>query len=118
MTRWNFHLNLSQSVRLDRKCSSIRQIKIFSYKKKSHFPFSRFDVDSTEFFNQSTSIAVVQFILERQRFSDDDESHNNVGIEKLLADGVYQASYPLHDVRLNQKKSLTKINGNLFEVCL
>ncbi|KAJ6638053.1 Anoctamin-1 [Pseudolycoriella hygida] len=56
-----------------------------------------FDVDSPDFFSQSTSIAVVQFILERQRFSDDDDSQNNVGIEKLLSDGVYQASYPLHD---------------------
>lgn len=59
----------------------------------------RFDVDSPDSFNQSISIAVVQFILERQRFSDDNESHNDVGIEKLLSDGVYQASYPLHDVR-------------------
>lgn len=72
-------------------------------KLSDRFNFShpfRFDVDSHDFFNQSTSIAVVQFILERQRFSDDDDSHNNVGIQKLLSDGVYQASYPLHDVRI------------------
>lgn len=72
----------------------------FFFYDKFFFIICRFDVDSPEFFNQSTSIAVVQFILERQRFSDDDDSHNNVGIEKLLSDRVYQASYPLHDVRL------------------
>lgn len=58
----------------------------------------RFDVDDPDFFTQSLSIAIVHFILERQRFSDDTETANDIGVEKLLNDGVYQAAYPLHDV--------------------
>lgn len=40
----------------------------------------------------------MQFILERQAFSSHDEPKESVGIEKLLDDGIYKASYPLHDV--------------------
>jgi anoctamin-1 len=39
----------------------------------------------------------VQFILERQRFTDDHDNANCIGIAKLLKDGVYRAAYPLHD---------------------
>lgn len=41
---------------------------------------------------------VVDFILERQSFSEDSSDAQSVGIKKLLADGVYRAAYPLHDV--------------------
>lgn len=56
-----------------------------------------FDEEKPGFFTQSISHAVVHFILERMRFSADDDTSNNVGIEKLLAEGTYEASYPLHD---------------------
>lgn len=60
--------------------------------------FFRFDEEKPGFFPPAVSIAVVHFILERQRFSDGDETTNNVGIERLLSDYVYEAAYPLHDV--------------------
>lgn len=41
---------------------------------------------------------MVDFILERQSFSEDTKDAAAVGIKKLIADGVYKAAYPLHDV--------------------
>lgn len=35
--------------------------------------------------------------MERQRFTDDEDNLNCVGIQKLLSDGVYRAAYPLHN---------------------
>lgn len=58
----------------------------------------RFNTESKDFFTQRTRIQVVHFILERQRFSDEDESTNNFGIERLMEEGAYNAAYPLHDV--------------------
>lgn len=61
--------------------------------------FCRFDDESDGyFFSQATRISVVHFILERQPFSHEDESSNNIGIEKLLNECIYSAAYPLHDV--------------------
>ncbi|XP_055711894.1 anoctamin-4 isoform X2 [Phlebotomus papatasi] len=54
-----------------------------------------FDTDRPDFFSPDVRIAVVNFILERQRFGNDKEQ--SVGIEKLLTDGVYSNAYPLHD---------------------
>lgn len=71
--------------------------------------FFRFDEDSKDFFNDSIRIAIVQFILERQTFSNEQESQDNIGIEKLLEDGVYKASYPLHDVSIMKFKISFKI---------
>jgi len=41
---------------------------------------------------------VVDFILERMEFSDDHKTPFSFGINRLIADGVYSAAYPLHDV--------------------
>lgn len=70
-----------------------------------------FDEEKPGFFSQTVSIAVVHFILERMRFSDDDETSNNIGIEKLLAESVYEAAYPLHDV--GYREQLT-VGTNIF----
>lgn len=43
----------------------------------------------------------MNFILEREKFSDDPEAVFDVGIVKLLSERVYTAAYPLHDVSLN-----------------
>lgn len=73
-----------------------------SRRKFSKFSWilNSFDEEKPGFFTSAISIAVVHFILERQRFSDGDETTNNVGIEKMLSDGVYEAAYPLHDVKI------------------
>ncbi|GAB0087139.1 hypothetical protein DMENIID0001_014160 [Sergentomyia squamirostris] len=54
-----------------------------------------FDTERPDFFTPDVRIAVVHFILERQRFGHEKDA--NVGIEKLLSDGVYTNAYPLHD---------------------
>lgn len=65
----------------------------------------RFNVDSPCFFTPAIHSRVVQFILDRKKFSDNQEKDFAFGIERLLNDSVYTAAYPLHDVRyLNKKK--------------
>lgn len=57
-----------------------------------------FDVNDPNFFPCYVKLAVINFILERTTFADRSESSlTSVGIDKLLADGVYQHAYPLHD---------------------
>lgn len=82
-----------------------------SYKYRAFtLSISSFDEEKEGFFTQTVSIAVVHFILERIRFSDDDETSNNVGIEKLLTEGVYEAAYPLHDVCYKSFVILNEMN--------
>lgn len=40
---------------------------------------------------------IVHFILERTKFRED-VGHLDVGINRLVEQGVYHAAYPLHDV--------------------
>ncbi|RZB39519.1 anoctamin-4-like, partial [Asbolus verrucosus] len=65
-----------------------------------------FDVDSPCFFTPAIHSRVVQFILDRQRFSDNDKDDFAFGIERLLNDGIYTAAYPLHDGDLKQPGSM------------
>ena len=58
----------------------------------------RFDVENESFFTASVRNSVVDYILERARFSDDEEAHFAFGVNRLVSDGVYSAAYPLHDV--------------------
>lgn len=59
------------------------------------FFWGRFDVDAPDFFTDSVKITVASYILEREKFGPEDQ---NKGIKQLLAEGVYKAAYPLHDV--------------------
>ncbi|XP_057670023.1 anoctamin-5 isoform X2 [Diorhabda carinulata] len=63
-----------------------------------------FDVDSPFFFTPAIRSRIVQFILDRKRFS---ESGNDFefGIERLLNDKTYAAAYPLHDGDLRRQGS-------------
>ncbi|XP_061402791.1 anoctamin-5-like [Musca vetustissima] len=56
-----------------------------------------FDSELPNFFDSGTRINIINFILERQRFVEGEETPDNLGIEKLLADGVYESAYSLHD---------------------
>ncbi|XP_055540027.1 anoctamin-5-like isoform X2 [Wyeomyia smithii] len=56
-----------------------------------------FDDEAPEFFTPSIRIAVAHFILERTYFSDSEEEKYDIGLRKLLNDGVYLDAYPLHD---------------------
>lgn len=52
----------------------------------------------TGFIDSGTRIYIINFILERQHFVEGEETPDNLGIEKLLVDEVYQSAYSLHDV--------------------
>ncbi|XP_065083351.1 anoctamin-5 isoform X2 [Ochlerotatus camptorhynchus] len=56
-----------------------------------------FDDGQPDFFPQSIRIAVAHFILERTYFSVGEENKYDIGLRKLLNDGVYLDAYPLHD---------------------
>lgn len=58
----------------------------------------RFDVDSPCFFTPAIHSRIVQFILDRKRFSTKSNEDFAFGIEKLLNEKIYSATYPLHDV--------------------
>ncbi|KNC22364.1 hypothetical protein FF38_06332, partial [Lucilia cuprina] len=57
----------------------------------------RFDFEQPNFFDAGTRNYIINFILERQNFVEGEETPDNLGIEKLLADGVYESAYTLHD---------------------
>ena len=57
-----------------------------------------FDLESPEFFTPATRSRIVQFVLDRTRFTDDKEDDFAFGIERLISEKAYVAAYPLHDV--------------------
>ncbi|KAK9870211.1 hypothetical protein WA026_006295 [Henosepilachna vigintioctopunctata] len=65
-----------------------------------------FDSDASDFFRTSARIMIIDYILEREKYSD---QVNCNGIKKLLAEGVYKAAYPLHEGDLNREKSKRKL---------
>lgn len=62
--------------------------------------FYRFDVNSRCFFTPAIHSRIVQFILDRKRFSENQHDDFAFGIERLLNEKVYTAVYPLHDVKI------------------
>ncbi|KAM7350236.1 anoctamin-1 isoform 4-T6 [Cochliomyia hominivorax] len=70
--------------------------------KRIYFEFQRnyehlFDFEQPNFFDAGIRNYIINFILERQHFIEGEETPDNLGIEKLLADGVYESAYTLHD---------------------
>jgi hypothetical protein len=57
-----------------------------------------FDIYAEGFFTQAVRSRIVQFILDRQRFTEDQDDDFAFGIERLISELVYTAAYPLHDV--------------------
>lgn len=74
--------------------------------------FLRFDDDDDNFFSSQVKTIVVDFILQRTTFCErsvnctHSKGTTNFGIEKLVADGVYKAAYPLHDVSIQVKMNI------------
>ncbi|CAL8081793.1 unnamed protein product [Orchesella dallaii] len=56
-----------------------------------------FDVNEEEFFTPAVRARIIDFILRRKRYTDNDLDDFAFGIERLLTAGVYFAAYPLHD---------------------
>ena len=59
-----------------------------------------FDINSPDFFTPATRSRIVQFILDRTRFTIDKEDDFAFGIERLINERAYSAAYPLHDVSI------------------
>lgn len=60
----------------------------------------RFDVHQKCFFTRAIRSRIVQFILDRKRFTLGIEDDYAFGIDRLISEEVYIAAYPLHDVRI------------------
>lgn len=84
-------VKLNQNLFPDKKYEMM-----FEYSRSQRYLF---DDNDPSFFTDSVRITVVHFILERQEFSESekDEPSCDVGIDKLINDGVYHSAYPLHD---------------------
>ena len=68
-----------------------------------------FDIHSEEFFTPAIRSRIVHFILDRQRFSEDQDDDFAFGIERLISELVYTAAYPLHDVSNHSMHSVYDI---------
>jgi len=58
-------------------------------------------VDEKVFFTTAVRARILDFILRRKRYTEDQYDDFAFGIERLLGNSVYSAAYPLHDVRNN-----------------
>ncbi|XP_066253973.1 anoctamin-5 isoform X2 [Euwallacea similis] len=56
-----------------------------------------FDTESSCFFTPAIHSRIIQFILDRKRFSDNFKNDFAFGIERLIDENVYEAAYSLHD---------------------
>ncbi|EZA51402.1 Anoctamin-1 [Ooceraea biroi] len=65
-----------------------------------------FDLDMPNFFTSATRSRIVQFILDRARFTETKEDDFAFGIERLISDRAYVAAYPLHDGNLHTADSM------------
>jgi len=64
-----------------------------------------FDVSDPDFFTPAQRSRIVEFLLSRKRFSDDEDLDFAFGVAKLINDGAAVACYPLHDGDLSSKGS-------------
>lgn len=72
-------------------------------KPRIHLEFARkylelYDEEHPNYFDESTRYSIINFIMQRQQFEGGEEKADNLGIEKLIEDGVYLCAYTLHDV--------------------
>ena len=87
-----------------------------------------FDINSPDFFTPATRSRIVQFILDRTRFTIDKEDDFAFGIERLINERAYSAAYPLHDVSIFKlhsfwnkilvTKNIRNKNSNFFRAII
>ncbi|XP_078050290.1 anoctamin 1 isoform X1 [Augochlora pura] len=65
-----------------------------------------FDIDAPNFFTAATRARIVQFILDRTRFTESMNDDFAFGIERLISGKTYVAAYPLHDGDLQSPESM------------
>ncbi|KAH8256409.1 hypothetical protein KR032_006344 [Drosophila birchii] len=61
-----------------------------------------FDIRQDCFFTTAVRSRIVEFILDRQRFPAKNQHDMAFGIDRLIAEGVYCAAYPLHDGEITE----------------
>ncbi|XP_068908006.1 anoctamin-1-like isoform X4 [Tenebrio molitor] len=87
-------------VRLDPKLFPPKKYKLTAeFSREKNYLF---DVDSPHFFDEGVRTTIASYILEREKFGDDDQEK---GINRLISEGIYKAAYPLHDGDLHEKTS-------------
>ncbi|XP_008472434.1 anoctamin-5-like [Diaphorina citri] len=64
------------------------------YTKAKHYLF---DEENSDFLSPPSRSLIIDFILSRQSFTANNKDLANVGIQRLIEDGIYKAAYPLHD---------------------
>lgn len=68
-----------------------------------HSVLNRFDVHQKCFFTAAIRSRIVQFILDRKRFTLGADDDYAFGVDRLISEEAYMAAYPLHDVRFLKK---------------
>ncbi|XP_017969038.1 anoctamin-1 isoform X2 [Drosophila navojoa] len=68
-----------------------------------------FDIRQDCFFTTAVRSRIVEFILDRQRFPAKRQNDMAFGIERLVAEGVYCAAYPLHDGEITEKGTMREL---------
>lgn len=83
--------NICKFLSYSMLCRNLDQFKI-------HFSF---DLSQPNFFTSAVRSRIVQFILDRKKFSREPKNDFAFGIQRLITEGAYISAYPLHDVSLN-----------------
>ncbi|XP_005184747.1 anoctamin-1 isoform X2 [Musca domestica] len=65
-----------------------------------------FDIRQDNFFTPAVRSRIVQFILDRQRFTPKSKDEMAFGIERMVASNIYCAGYPLHDGEVTEKNTM------------
>ncbi|KAH8276085.1 hypothetical protein KR018_002378 [Drosophila ironensis] len=87
--------SLFSSVQLNTALFPEREPRIHLEFQKNYLEL--YDKEHPNFFDASTRYHIINFILQRQHFVEGEETADNLGIEKLVQDGVYGCAYTLHD---------------------
>lgn len=72
------------------------------FTREKEYLFDIPEHDREDFFTPSQRAEIIDYILRRTKFDQNNDVFS-IGINKLLADRVYDAAYPLHDVGVNCK---------------
>ncbi|XP_063708126.1 anoctamin-4 isoform X2 [Culicoides brevitarsis] len=65
-----------------------------------------FDLSQPNFFTSAVRSRIVQFILDRKKFTREPKNDFAFGVQRLIAEGAYIAAYPLHDGEINVPGSM------------
>ena len=90
--------------------------KLFPGEKEHNFtaPYSRdkdylFEEDEAKYFSPAAKSRIVEFIMQRARFLPVQEDEVAFGLNRLVAEGVFYAGYPLHDGAIDTPGSRRKL---------